>query len=491
MNKIFILISFLLLFNSADKSEDIAIEISRDHNDRILVEWSIDIENASRVYLFIEHDGAIQEYELPSLSGQVNLCCYSGDVSIRIVVHTKQAVTQVEDCDAISCVEFIKEEFFNEAVSPGTTTTTTTIPPTTTTSTTTIPPPTTTSSSTTMVIPVSEESIDGESILKRIQKYFISISNQGQNLISKFSFAQVSYLTFFVLAFVGIFLFRNKIDLLFIFSKFKYVFFIFILTFIFVLVNSSNNLYKDEIINIEVSIDPVVISTSTTTTSLVPNRTETTSTQNTTSSPSSTSSTTTTTIPTIVGISEDSESVQIIDVDVKETTLYEGPYSSFAGYEGENQILLDQEVSNLPLTIRTLMEEKVIFINGCHEYAKSIVGRCPYGVWDSSGTEPDGSKGSEWKLSIWISNRAFEANEYMDVLLHEASHALSFLTRECLDSDNDNYRMNAWDFFGGEEKFADAVVLYYGGSYNHYRDSGPLSLEEVDFIDGYMNTCLS
>ena len=133
----------------------------------------------------------------------------------------------------------------------------------------------------------------------------------------------------------------------------------------------------------------------------------------------------------------------------------------------------------------------VIFVNGCHEYAKNIVGRCPYGVWDSSGTKPDGSKGSEWKLSIWISNRAFEANEYADVLLHEASHALSFLTRECLDSDSNNYRKNAWDYFGGEEKFADAVVLYYGGSYNHYRDSGSLSIDEVDFIDSYIDTCLS
>ncbi len=232
---------------------------------------------------------------------------------------------------------------------------------------------------------------------------------------------------------------------------------------------------------------------STTTTTSTPSTSSTTTTTSTPSTSSTTtiSSTTTTTVPTIVGISEDSESVQIIDDDVKETTLYEGPYSSFVGYEGENQILLNEEVSNLPLTIKNLMEEKVIFVNGCHEYAKNIVGRCPYGVWDSSGTKPDGSKGSEWKLSIWISNRAFEANEYADVLLHEASHALSFLTRECLDSDSNNYRKNAWDYFGGEEKFADAVVLYYGGSYNHYRDSGSLSTDEVDFIDSYIDTCLS
>ena len=270
----------------------------------------------------------------------------------------------------------------------------------------------------------------------------------------------------------------------------------YITIFIFIAVTFSAFLYISNTSHQVEAISQLtsVPSTSTTTsTTSVPSTSTTTSTTSAPSTSTTTTipSTTTTTGPTIVGISEDSESVQIIDDDVKETTLYEGPYSSFVGYEGENQILLNEEVSNLPLTIRKLMEEKVIFINGCHEYAKNIVGRCPYGVWDSSGTKPDGSKGSEWKLSIWISNRAFEANEYSDVLLHEASHALSFLTRECLDSDSNNYRKNAWDYFGGEEKFADAVVLYYGGSYNHYRDSGSLSTDEVDFIDGYINTCLS
>ena len=46
-------------------------------------------------------------------------------------------------------------------------------------------------------------------------------------------------------------------------------------------------------------------------------------------------------------------------------------------------------------------------------------------------------------------------------------------------------------YASGEFACADAVVLYYGGSYNHYRDSGSLSTDEVDFIDGYINTCLS
>ena len=263
----------------------------------------------------------------------------------------------------------------------------------------------------------------------------------------------------------------------------------YITLFILVTITFSAFLY---ITNTSDEVSAVLQPTTTSTTSSSSSTTSTTSSTTSTTTTTSTSSTTstTTTVPTIVGISEDEESVQIIDDDVEETTLYEGPYSGFAGYEGENQILLDNEVGELPVKIKTLMESKVIFINGCHQYALSVVGRCPYGVWDSSGTNPDGTKGSEWKLSIWISNRAFAANEYKDVLLHEASHALSFLTRECLDDNNDNYRKNAWEFFGGEEKFADSIVLYFGGSYNHYRDTGPLSSDEVDFLNGYINTCL-
>ena len=67
MKKILFSISFLILFNGAEKSDEIYIDISRDHNDRILVEWSVEVESASRVYLIIKHDGSTQEYELPSL----------------------------------------------------------------------------------------------------------------------------------------------------------------------------------------------------------------------------------------------------------------------------------------------------------------------------------------------------------------------------------------------------------------------------------------
>ncbi len=52
-----------------------------------------------------------------------------------------------------------------------------------------------------------------------------------------------------------------------------------------------------------------------------------------------------------------------------------------------------------------------------------------------------------------------------------------------------SYRSEAQNFFGGEEKFADALVLYFGGSYNHYRESGELTSNESNYIENYLDAC--
>ena len=223
-------------------------------------------------------------------------------------------------------------------------------------------------------------------------------------------------------------------------------------------------------------------STSTTTTTTVPETTTTTTVPETTT-------TTTTTVPETT--EEDTESVLIASDSEETPDAYTGPYLNFAGFEGSNQSLLEELVLSMPQLLQDLLSNKVIFVNGCHKYAESLVGRCPYGVWDSSGTNSDGSKGADWSMSIWVSNRAFEANQAEDVLIHESSHALSFITRNCNTSENTSYRIDAWDYFGGEEKFADALVLYFGGSYNHYRDSGSLSNEETIYLDNFLQACTS
>ena len=197
--------------------------------------------------------------------------------------------------------------------------------------------------------------------------------------------------------------------------------------------------------------------------------------------------TTTTSVPeTTEG---DEESVQIVDEGEETPEAYTGEYLNFDGFEGNNQNQLDELVLLMPQLLRELLTDKVIYVNGCHKYAESLVGRCPYGVWDSSGTNSDGSKGADWSMSIWVSNRAFEANQAEDVLIHESSHALSYITRNCNTSENKSYRLDAWNYFDGEEKFADALVLYFGGSYNHYRDSGDISNEERQYLEEYLEVC--
>ena len=92
------------------------------------------------------------------------------------------------------------------------------------------------------------------------------------------------------------------------------------------------------------------------------------------------------------------------------TTIFAGPYSEYAGFEGSNQAALDELSTQLPkLMLQIIETNNIKIINGCHQYGASLNNRCPYGVWDSSGTSPDGTKDADWSLSIWISNRAFAA----------------------------------------------------------------------------------
>ena len=167
----------------------------------------------------------------------------------------------------------------------------------------------------------------------------------------------------------------------------------YITSFILILVVFSSFLYVS---NTSSDIESVT----TTTTTSIPEEASTTS-------PSTTEveeTTTTTLLVPIskIAVSEDSESVQIISNEDDDVVMYEGPFTSFAGFEGTNQLTLDNLVNDLPATLKAIIEEEVLVINGCHQYALSLVGRCPYGVWDSSGTDPEGEKGADWALTIWI-----------------------------------------------------------------------------------------
>jgi hypothetical protein len=252
-------------------------------------------------------------------------------------------------------------------------------------------------------------------------------------------------------------------------------------------------------INIQATIGSTQISTttSTTTTTTIPTTTSSSSTSTTTTT---TSTTTTTTIPTTTTtievsekddseVSEKDDSVTINTNSEEDNEIYEGEYTLFDGFEGENQFKLDALVATLPEELRKSVENNVIFVNGCHSYAAQILDRCPFGVWDSAGTFADGTTNSNWKLSVWVSNKAFANNRAYATLLHETAHALSYLTRNCVNPEGENQRKKAQEFFGNEELFADALVLYYGGNYVYYRDNAVLQSSEIEFLDNYVNLC--
>ncbi len=257
----------------------------------------------------------------------------------------------------------------------------------------------------------------------------------------------------------------------------KYIFsFILILVLLsFFLYWSNTNVETEDILSVTTTLQKDSSTTTSTTTSTTLQKD---------------SSTTTSLVPVSnVAVSEDSESVQIISNEEEEVDIYEGPFTSFPGFQGTNQSSLDNLVIDLPETLRKILENEVLVINGCHQYALLLVGQCPYGVWDSSGTNPEGEKGADWALSIWISDRAFATGDVRDVLIHEAAHALSYLTKTCISPENTNFRKDAWDYFDGEEQFADSLVLYFEGEYNHYRTKGPLSNEENEYLDNYISAC--
>ena len=230
--------------------------------------------------------------------------------------------------------------------------------------------------------------------------------------------------------------------------------------------------------------------TSTTTTSTSTSTTTSTTTTSTTTSTTTTS--TTTTIPTTtttVEVSPEKDSVTINDNNPVDPVPYEGVYAAFEGFEGENQNLLDSLVQNLPEVYKETLLEKISFINGCHLYGVEMLGECPFGVWDSAGTFKNGDTNADWKLSVWVSNRAFRSNRAFDTLLHESSHAFSYLNRNCVAPDGTNKRQQAQEYFGSEELFADSLVLYFGGDYVFYRETNSLSDAENAYLQEFINLC--
>jgi len=267
--------------------------------------------------------------------------------------------------------------------------------------------------------------------------------------------------------------------------------------FLFLGVSYNYVLNNPVSVTVTASIGTTTSTTTTSITTTIPTTTTSTTTTSTstttsTTTTSTTTTSTTTTIPTTtttVEVSPEKDSVTINDNNPVDPTPYEGVYIAFEGFEGENQILLDSLVQNLPEVYKELLLEKISFINGCHLYGVEMLGECPFGVWDSAGTFKNGDTNADWKLSVWVSNRAFRSNVAFDTLLHESSHAFSYLNRNCVAPDGTNKRKQAQEYFGSEELFADSLVLYFGGDYVFYREMNSLSQAENDYLQEFINLC--
>ena len=243
---------------------------------------------------------------------------------------------------------------------------------------------------------------------------------------------------------------------------------------------------------VSVTVTASIGTTTSTSTTTSTTTTSTSTTTSTTTTSTSTTTSTTTTIPTTtttVEVSPEKDSVTINDNNPVDPVPYEGVYAAFEGFEGENQNLLDSLVQNLPEVYKETLLEKISFINGCHLYGVEMLGECPFGVWDSAGTFKNGDTNADWKLSVWVSNRAFRSNRAFDTLLHESSHAFSYLNRNCVAPDGTNKRQQAQEYFGSEELFADSLVLYFGGDYVFYRETNSLSDAENTYLQEFINLC--
>jgi len=148
MKKITLLLSYFFLFSFASlDSENIELDLDRFENEIIEISWSVKYEEFDYIFLDIKHENSVESYRLPSKKGSIELCCYPNEIVATITVQITKAVKlSDEECDAVECFNFIKEEYFaTETLSaklrPLTTTSTTTTTSTSTTTTTTIPPP--------------------------------------------------------------------------------------------------------------------------------------------------------------------------------------------------------------------------------------------------------------------------------------------------------------------------------------------------------------
>ena len=142
MKKLLIIFSFCLFFNATLDESNIDIELSIADTKTFEISWSVNIQDYEELILKINHNGTIEQFQIPTSSGSIEMCCYSEEVVVTILVIVTTSIEQdSEECPAVNCYDFIEETYFNtKKLSLPAITTTTSTTTTTPTTTTTIPP---------------------------------------------------------------------------------------------------------------------------------------------------------------------------------------------------------------------------------------------------------------------------------------------------------------------------------------------------------------
>ena len=133
MKKITSLLIYFLLFTFASlDSENIELNLDRFEDEIIEINWFVKYDEFDYIFLDIKHNNSVESYRLPSKKGSIELCCYPNEIVATITVQITKAVKlSDEDCDAVECFNFVKEEYFTTetlAAKLQTPTTTTAIP---------------------------------------------------------------------------------------------------------------------------------------------------------------------------------------------------------------------------------------------------------------------------------------------------------------------------------------------------------------------------
>ena len=139
MKKLLILFSFFLFFNASLDESNIDIKLKAIDGQTFEISWSVGFKDYDQIILEIKHQETIEQYQLLTPQGSIQLCCYSDEVEVTInVLFTTSIEQDADECLAVNCYEFIKETYFNTenlifSTNTTTITTTTTLPTTTTT----------------------------------------------------------------------------------------------------------------------------------------------------------------------------------------------------------------------------------------------------------------------------------------------------------------------------------------------------------------------